>query len=129
MYGTPHCDLKVVIEVVDQSGKPIEGIKVVPAADKEFYGGSDDRSFKMIMGMDTLTTDKNGKVKHTYSVQSVPSAVKVYFEDVDGAKNRGTFAKDSAWFYKIKTGEDNTRDFGWYSGEWTISGKKSLKKK
>ena len=119
-YGVAPCDFKVDISVANESGKPIEGIKVTP-------------NIKPVVIRDdvilTLTTDKKGNVSHTYNVSVIPTSVMVYFEDVDGDKNRGTFAKDSALFWSIRTDGRFDSSDGMRSGEWIITGKKVLKKK
>lgn len=111
-YGVAPCVFKVDISVANESGKPIEGIKVTPTISKE-----------------VLTTDKKGNVSHTYNVSVIPTSVMVYFEDVDGDKNRGTFAKDSALFWSIRTDGRFDSDDGMRHGDWIITGKKVLKKK
>ena len=112
-YGVLTCEFKMDISVADETGRPIEGIKVIRS-----------------MGNDTLTTDKLGNVRRTYKLPIAPSYVKVYFEDVDGDMNRGTFVKDSALFYSIKTWDGKEKpDYSKRYGEWSITGKKVLKRK
>ena len=124
-YGTPNCNFKVDITVVDESGKSLEGIKVIPAGIENKSGGLSQQDVAMLRGKDTLSTDGKGRAVHTYRIFSSPEQFKIYFEDMDGDLNGGFFAKDSAEFTPVKTGEGK----GWYRGEWTVSGKKTLKKK
>ncbi len=120
MYGTPTCSFKVNVTVVDENGKALEGIKVIPAGVGK-NSGMDERSSMMLSGKDTLSTDSKGVVSRTYRLFSSPEKLKIYFEDTAN----GAFVKDSAEFTPVKTGEGK----GWYKGEWTVSGKKALNKK
>ena len=122
-YGTPTCSFKLELTVTDESGKALKDIRVIPAAGK--YYGLDKNGFNLAQGKDTLITDVSGKVSRTYSVMTVPYKLKVYFEDLDGEDNGGTFARDSDDFASVKTGKGDNR---WYQGEWTVSGTKKLKK-
>ena len=122
-YGTPNSSFKVDLTVLDENGKALEGIKVIPAEGE--YHGLDEYSFKMSQGQDTLVTDSSGKAGRTYRVMVPPDKLKVYFEDKDGSLNGGSFAKDSAEFVSEKTGKGDNH---WYNGEWTVSGTKKLKK-
>lgn len=80
-YGTPSCDFKVDLTVVDESGKGIKGIRVVP-------------SKRLTYEKDTLFTDENGKAVGAYDGVWPMSEVKFYFDDVDGDAN-GSFKRDS----------------------------------
>lgn len=122
-YGTPSCSFKLELTVTDESGKALKDIRVIPAAGE--YYGLDKNGFNLEQGKDTLITDVSGKASRTYSVMTAPYKLKVYFEDLDGESNGGTFARDSAEFASEKTGKGDKR---WYNGEWTVSGTKKLKK-
>ena len=122
-YGTPNCSFKLELTVTDEDGRALKDIRVIPAAGE--YHGLDDKGYLMSLGKDTLITDVSGKASRTYSVMEVPNTFKVYFEDLDGENNGGTFAKDSADFASVKTGKGDNH---WYYGEWTVSGTKKLKK-
>lgn len=117
-YGTPNCNYKVDITVVDESGNHLEGIRVIHAL-MDVESGMSEKDYMMTVGKDTLLTDAKGKAVHTYNIFSAPKHSKVYFED-----GNGTFRRDSMEFTPVKTGEGK----GWYSGEWTISGTKKMKK-
>ena len=52
-YGVPSCDFKVDLTVLDESGKGIKGIRVVP-------------SERLTYEKDTLFTDENGKAVGAY---------------------------------------------------------------
>lgn len=122
-YGTPNSTFKLDLTVTDESGNALKGIRVIPA--KGEYYGLDNSGFNLEQGKDTLITDATGKAGRTYRVMEVPAKLKVYFEDPDGESNGGSFARDSAEFLSVKTGDGDKR---WYTGEWTASGTKKLKK-
>ncbi len=110
-YGTPSCDFKVDLTVVDESGKGIKGIRVAP-------------SERLTYDKDTLYTDENGKAVGAYDGAWPKSEVKFYFDDVDGEVN-GSFKRDSLTVKaeKLKRGDGN-----WYNGEFALKGTKTLKK-
>ncbi len=109
-YGTPHCDFKVDLTVVDESGKVVKGIRVAP-------------SERLTYDKDTLYTDENGKAVCSYDNAWPYEEVKFYFDDVDGEAN-GSFKRDSLTVKaeKLKGGS------GWYEGEFALKGAKTLKK-
>ena len=110
-YGCPTVDFKVDITVLDQDGNGIKGINVIPAQND---------------GTETLTTDDSGNASWFYrQVGAAPKKYKVYFEDPDGERNGGAFARDSSVFVSTQTGDG---DKHWYWGEWTVKGTKTLKK-
>lgn len=110
-YGTPNCDFKVDLTVVDENGKGIKGIRVVP-------------SERLTYDKDTLYTDETGKAVGNYDQAWPYDEVKFYFDDVDGEAN-GSFKRDSLTVKaeKLKEGSGN-----WYEGEFALKGTKTLKK-
>ena len=77
MYGQPHANYKVMGEVNDPSGNPIEGIRAVvsPGPDQPWYN-------------DTLYTDTKGQFLKENMRYSWPDEFKngtIKLEDVDGA--------------------------------------------
>ena len=72
-----------------------------------------------------MTTDENGKATDKISIFGITHPIRVVFEDTDGDLNGGTFAKDSMDFTPVQTKQG---DKHWYSGEYTISGTKKMKK-
>ncbi len=110
-YGTPHCDFKVDLTVVDESGKGIKGLRVAP-------------SERLTYDKDTLYTDENGKAAGNYDQVWPNEEVKFYFDDVDGDAN-GSFKRDSLTVTaeKLKDGDGN-----WNQGEFVLKGTKTLKK-
>ena len=63
-YGAPYADYKVVGEVKDEAGKPVEGIRVVFAP-----WGRDSESAPWVN--DTLYTDRAGKVAGELEVDGI----------------------------------------------------------
>ena len=110
-YGTPICDFKVDLTVVDESGKAVKGIRVVP-------------SERLTYDKDTLYTDENGKAIGTYDRAWPNDEVKFYFDDVDGESN-GSFKRDSL---TVKAEKLKEGDGSWYDGEFALKGTKTLKK-
>lgn len=110
-YGTPNCDFKVDLTVVDENGKGIKGIRVVP-------------SERLTYDKDTLYTDETGKAVGNYDQAWPYDEVKFYFDDVDGDAN-GSFKRDSLTVKAetLKGGSGN-----WYQGEFALKGTKTLKK-
>lgn len=111
-YGTPNCDFKVDLTVVDENGKGIKGIRVAPSEQRLTYG------------KDALYTDETGKAVGNYDQAWPYDEVKFYFDDVDGEAN-GSFKRDSLTVKaeKLKGGSGN-----WYEGEFALKGTKTLKK-
>lgn len=110
-YGTPHCDFKIDLTVVDESGKAVKGIRVAP-------------SERLTYDKDTLYTDENGKAVGSYDNAWPYDEIKFYFDDVDGDAN-GSFKRDSLTVKaeKLKGGSGS-----WYEGEFALKGAKTLKK-
>ena len=120
-YGTPNCDFKMDITVQDEAGNPLKNIKVTPVL---IPGRKQDGS-EIREELRTVTTDENGKATDKISIFGITHQIRVVFEDTDGDLNGGTFAKDSMDFTPVQTKQG---DKHWYSGEYTISGTKKMKK-
>lgn len=130
-YGTPNCDFKVDITVQDEAGNPLKGIKVSPVListyNKLNYTGTSltSSTAEHREELASIETDASGKASGSYNLFGVTKDIRVIFEDADGNLNGGTFAKDSMDFTPVQTGKGDNH---WYSGEYTISGTKKLKK-
>ena len=120
-YGTPNCDFKMDITVQDEAGNPLKNIKVTPVL---IPGRKQDGS-EIREELRTVTTDENGKATDKISIFGITHQIRVVFEDTDGDLNGGTFAKDSMDFTPVQTKQGDNH---WYSGEYTISGTKKMKK-
>lgn len=119
-YGQPHANYKVLGEVKDPDGKPIEGIRVVVAP------GPDHPSWYN----DTLYTDAKGQFQKEQIRFSWPDEFKdgtVQFEDVDGDKN-GSFKTKELKASDLSIKQDKKGDGRWYGGDFTITANATLEK-
>ena len=113
-YGSPSADYRVIGEVSDEEGNPLEGIRVIV----EKYPNM----------ADTVYTDAKGAFQ-TENINSVGFYIHdVAFDDVDGEAGGGEFESvkvpiEDFERKKIKEGE------GWYNGEYELSTKVQMKKK
>jgi putative lipoprotein (rSAM/lipoprotein system) len=113
-YGSPSVDYRVIGEVSDEEGNPLEGIRVIV----EKYPSM----------ADTVYTDAKGAFQ-TENINSVGFYIHdVAFDDVDGEAGGGEFESvkvpiEDFERKKIKEGE------GWYNGEYELSTKVQMKKK
>ena len=120
MYGQPHANYKVIGEVKDPSGKPVEGIRVVVNP-----GSAHPEYFK-----DTLYTDAKGQFQKENMRYSWPDEFKdgtVQFEDVDGDKN-GSFKTKVLKSSELEVKQTKKGDGAWYGGDFTITAKTKLEK-
>jgi putative lipoprotein (rSAM/lipoprotein system) len=120
-YGMPYSDYKVIGEVKDEAGKPVEGIRVVFAP-----WGRDSESAPWVN--DTLYTDRAGKVAGELEVDGIGDHMEVEFADVDGPEN-GSFEPLLLKRSDLKITQTKEGDKSWYQGEYTIEAKARLKKK
>lgn len=127
MYGEPHADFKAIGSVTDQSGKPIEGIRVAVQQHRHY-----ENSESVIYDQndwydnDTLFTDSEGKYELVRNVFSAPNKVTIVFEDVDGEGNGGEFEKAEA---NPKLTQTKKGDKSWYGGAFEAKADVVLKKK
>ena len=126
-YGTPNADFKVDITVKDENGNPVKDIRVLPVLISSYkHMDSNTGTYSTETNREELApirTDGAGKAVENYHVFGVTDNIRVIFEDTDGDINGGTFAKDSMDFSPVQTGKGDNH---WYSGEYTISGTKTL---
>ena len=113
-YGCPYADYKLVGDVKDTNGKPIEGIRVVfdrnPAYQGEYKGEDTD----------TLYTDAQGhfeKLRTSDSFWSTSTIAK--FEDVDGAEH-GSFKTKVLTNDELVMEQTSKGDRHWYGGVFTV---------
>ena len=119
-YGQPHANYKVLGEVKDPDGKPIEGIRVVvnPGPEHPSYF------------IDTLYTDAKGQFQKEQLRYTWPDEFKegkVKFEDVDGAEN-GSFKTKELKASDLSIKQDKKGDGRWYGGDFTITANATLEK-
>ena len=113
-YGSPSVDYRVIGEVSDEEGNPLEGIRVIVEKNSHMA--------------DTVYTDAKGAFQ-TENINSVGFYIHdVAFDDVDGEAGGGEFESAKVPIKdferkKIKEGE------GWYDGEYELSTKVQMKKK
>ena len=113
-YGSPYANYRVMGEVSDEEGNPLEGIRVIVEKNSHMA--------------DTVYTDTKG-VFQTENINSVGFYIHdVAFDDVDGEAGGGEFESaqipiEDFESKKIEEGE------GWYNGEYELSTKVQMKKK
>lgn len=116
MYGMPSATYKVLGTVSDESGSPVEGIRVAIESKYSSYSQ-----------YDTLYTDSSGKYLFNRGERGLwPDKVVVVFEDIDGEENGGEFesAEATPELKKVKEG-----DGSWYMGMFEAQADVTLKKK
>lgn len=114
MYGTPHGEFRVEINVTDEIGDPLKDIEVSPVL---LHAPNYDITREEL---ETVKTDDNGKASKTYENWWVDD-VRVIFED-----KAGEYLKDSIDFKPVITKEGDNH---WYLGEKTVSGTAKMRKK
>ena len=127
MYGEPHADFKALGTVSDETGKPVEGIRVAIRQHRHYENTSD-----VIYDQndwyenDTLYTDSNGAYELSKTIFDKPKDVRIVFEDIDGAENGGEFepAEATPEIKRTKKG-----DKSWYGGAFEVKADVTLKKK
>ena len=127
MYGQPHADFKALGTVSDETGKPVEGIRVAIRQHRHY-----DNTPDVIFGQndwyenDTLYTDSNGAYELSKTIFDKPKDVRIVFEDIDGAENGGEFesAEATPEIKRTKKG-----DKSWYGGAFEVQADVTLKKK
>lgn len=108
-YGAPYAELSAEGRVTDETGKPLQGIKVSLHREYGPYTFTDgDGKFE-------LDCDYHGET------------VNFFYEDVDGILNGGEFSPDSTM--KVKTFQTEKGDGRWDLGEFEAKDSKILKKK
>ena len=110
-YGCPYADYKLIGDVKDTKGKPIEGIRVVFDRNPEYQWENKDN--------DTLYTDAKGHFEKELASDFWSTASIAKFEDVDGVEH-GSFktrilTNDEMVMERTKKGDGN-----WYGGMYTV---------
>lgn len=113
-YGSPYANYRVMGEVSDEEGNPLEGIRVIVQ--------------KHPLMADTVYTDAEGVFQTDKIKSGLLYAHDVAFDDVDGEAGGGEFESaqipiEDFESKKIEEGE------GWYNGEYELSTKVQMKKK
>lgn len=120
-YGQPHADFKLIGDVRDAAGEPVEGIRVVadPTENEEkaWYN-------------DTTYTDARGhfeveRLRYSWPDNFAKGQIK--FEDVDGDQN-GSYRTKVLKTPDIKVTQTKKGDGRWYDGAFTITADATLEK-
>ena len=115
-YGCPHADFRAEINVVDEQGKPLQGIRTVLRYRNE--AGYDVPYYQS----DTLYTSNMGLALFDGTVFSAPAYVDIVYEDLSGEYM-------SADTYGLQPEQVGEGDKHWYSGSYVLYYTKELKKK
>lgn len=108
-YGCPSASYKVTIEVTDEDGAPIKGIKVESSAMTSGTTGSDGVFYEEL-----------GFV--------FPRSPEYILTDVDGPENGGCFQSDTLKFEDFDSDQIGQGDGHWFSGTYALSATAKLKK-
>ena len=127
MYGEPHADFKALGTVSDESGKPIEGIRVAIRQHRH-HANTPDVIYDQNdwYENDTLYTDDKGAYLLTRSIFECPDDVKIVFEDIDGEENGGEYTSAEATPEVTRTKKG---DKSWYGGAFEVQADVKLRKK
>ena len=118
MYGCPIVDFQVKGSVASEDRVPLEGIQVVV---RTAWDNLPDEA-------DTVYTDCKGEfISHELSAFSIGNQ-KVYFNDVDGEQQGGTYKSDSIALEKMEK-KQLEKGKGWYDGKYEFKGAIKLAKK
>lgn len=126
MYGTPSVDYRVIGEVTDEAGKPLQGIRVI-VKDKSIDRIDDDWT-KYYHEGDTVYTDAKGSFKSAKIRSIAIYQQRIVFDDVDGEANGGEF-RSVDMSIKDLDSKQIKKGGSWYDGEYELSTKVEMKKK
>lgn len=122
MYGTPTAGYEIKGKVTDESGKPVESIRVAA----KYTQKNDGQYSHTNIVTDTVYTDKSGSYKSLVKDFPMDYDVEVKFEDVDGAENgeyeTQTVTSDTKSFTHSKKDADE-----WYKGTYSTTIEAKLK--
>ena len=117
-YGQPYAEYKLIGDVKDAKGHPIQGIRVIHTpSPRDEYG----------VFSDTVYSDNKGhfeieRLKHDWPDDLKDSVVK--FEDVDGAEN-GSFKKKELGRSELKI-KQTQKGGRWFEGGYTVTADATL---
>lgn len=119
-YGTPTVEYRVKGTVTDEAGNPIENIRVIirNAWDNTPNPYADD----------TVYTDKQGAFANEMNTTGGIDKQKVYFDDINGEANGGTFQPDSTSLTDMEVTQVKEGSGNWYQGQYEFTVEKKLKK-
>ena len=119
-YGSPSVDYRVKGTVTDEAGNPIENIRVI-------IRNAWDNTPNPYMD-DTVYTDKQGAFANEMNTTGGIGKQKVYFDDIDGEANGGTFQSDSTDLADMESTQGKEGSGNWYQGQYEFTVEKKLKK-
>ena len=119
-YGSPSVEYRVKGTVTDEAGNPIENIRVI-------IRNAWDNTPNPYMD-DTVYTDKQGAFANEMNTTGGIGKQKVYFDDIDGEANGGTFQSDSTDLADMESKQVKEGSGNWYQGQYEFTVEKKLKK-
>ena len=126
-YGMPTVDYRVIGEVKDESGKPLQGIQVI-VKDKYLYNKNGDYEHTYNHEGDTVYTDAKGAFESAKIQSAALKHQEIIFNDVDGEANGGEF-RSVGMSIKDFDSKQIKKGNGWYDGDFELSTKVQMKKK
>lgn len=115
-YGSPYTKFQVKGTVTSEADEPLKGIQVIVRAEWD----NDP------IAADTLYTDEKGEFQTKELGTGGIGKQKVYFHDIDGEENGGTFKSDSIALKDMDMKQIEKGD-GWYKGTYEITPKSPIK--
>lgn len=116
-YGTPYAKFQVKGKVTDEAGKALKNIQVVV---REGWNN-------VPWDADTVYTDAKGEFQSNELSGVSIDKQQVYFHDVDGDENGGTFKSDSIKLIDLEKKTVEKGSGGWYQGTFEFSTSKPVK--
>lgn len=118
-YGSPSVSYQVKGKVTTATGVPIEGIQVIV---RDPYAGflKELEPYSYSQGADTVFTNDKGEFTGHKAESSSIYDQKVFFHDIDGDANGGTFESDSVEMKKMDI-KQVQEGGSWYSGGFEIT--------
>lgn len=117
MYGSPYAKFQVKGKVTSEADEPLKGIQVIVRSSWD--------NDPLIA--DTLYTDEKGEFQTQESRFDGIDEQKVYFHDIDGEENGGTFKSDSIALKDMDRKQIEKGDNNWYNGKYEITPKSPIK--
>lgn len=117
-YGSPYTRFQVKGKVTSETDEPLKGIRVVTRTEWNNHP----------MLADTVYTDAQGEFKTQELGSTTIAEQKVYFDDVDGEANGGSFKSDSIALKDMKP-ELLEEGSGWNKGKFEFSTETPVKLK
>lgn len=117
MYGSPYAKFQVKGTVTSEADEPLKGIQVIVRTEWD----NDP------IAADTLYTDEKGEFQTKELGTGGIGKQKVYFHDIDGEENGGTFKSDSIALKDMDMKQIEKGDNNWYNGKYEFTTKTPVK--